>query len=55
MSFDELQRRDGGLVMSALDSGCVKTLEGVIGTRQENRSCGLGDSFMRAQRLFKSN
>jgi hypothetical protein len=46
--------RDDGLVMSAIDPGCVKTLEAVIGTRQENRSCGLGDSFMRAQRLFES-
>src|ERR1019366_4867114 len=36
--------------MSATDLGCVKTLPTVVSTQQKNRTCRLGESFMR--RIF---
>ena len=53
-----VDRADGavevsGSVMSGLGRGCVKTLKASVGTQQENRSCGLGDSSMREQRSIR--
>ena len=33
--------------LSAFDPGCVKTLPTVVSTQQKNRTCRLGESFMR--------
>jgi hypothetical protein len=40
--------------ISENDRGCVKTLKAVVGTQQEKRSCGLGESF-RARAAVHSN
>ena len=35
--------------------GCVKTREAVVSAQQENRTCGVGDSFMREPRSVRIN
>jgi hypothetical protein len=40
---------------ATFDRGCVKTLKAVVGTQQENRSCGLGESSMRELRSIRIN
>jgi hypothetical protein len=40
----------GVLGSAGHDLGCVKTLEVVANGQQKNRTCGLGESFMRERR-----
>src|SRR5436305_12139822 len=35
--------------VAALDPGCVKTLEAIVGAQQKNRSHSLDESFMRGR------
>jgi hypothetical protein len=37
------------------DTGCVKTLEAVVSAQQQNRTCGLGESFMRKRHSLRIN
>src|SRR5436305_15338628 len=41
--------------VAALDPGCVKTLEAIIGAQQKNRSHSLDESFMRGRPSLCTN
>jgi hypothetical protein len=54
-----LEGQNGNLVLAVsftgFDPAYVKTLKAVVNAQQKNRTCGLGESFMRDQHFARIN